>query len=107
MTIQPEQALENKLIEQLEGLKYQRVNIKDEADLLANMKAQLEKHNGVSLSQKEFAKVVNHLSKGSVFDKAKTLRDKYALEKEDGTVAYIEFLNIDHWCQNLFKSLTK
>jgi type I restriction enzyme R subunit len=103
MTIQPEQALENKLIEQLVGLKYQRVTIKDEADLLANMKAQLEKHNGVSLTQKEFAKVVNHLSKGSVFDKAKTLRDKFVLNKDDGTVAYLEFLNIDHWCQNLFQ----
>jgi type I restriction enzyme R subunit len=103
MTIQPEQALENKLIEQLEGLKYERVTIKDEADLLANLKLQIEKHNGITIAPKEFARIVNHLSKGSVFDKAKTLRDKYALEKDDGTVAYIEFMQQEHWCQNIFQ----
>ena len=103
MTIQPEQALENKLIEQLEGLKYERVTITDEADLLANMKVQLERHNNVSLTQKEFAKVVNHLSKGSVFDKAKTLRDKFVLNKEDGTTVYLEFIQQEHWCQNIFQ----
>ena len=103
MTTQPEQALENKLIEQLQGLKYQFVTIKGEADLLANLKAQLEKHNEISISTKEFARIVNHLSKGSVFDKAKTLRDKFVLNKEDGTVAYIEFIQQEHWCQNIFQ----
>lgn len=103
MTIQPEQALENKLIEQLQGLKYQFVTIKDEADLLANLKSQLEKHNGVSLTQKEFAQVINQLSKGSVFDKAKTLRDKFQLTKENGESIYIEFIQQEHWCQNTFQ----
>lgn len=103
MTIQPEQVLENKLIEQLEGLKYQRVTIKDESDLLANLKTQLEKHNGVSLTQKEFAQVINHLSKGSVFDKAKTLRDKFQLTKENGESIYLEFIQQEHWCQNTFQ----
>ncbi|KYG77161.1 type I restriction endonuclease subunit R [Roseivirga echinicomitans] len=103
MTIQPEQALENKLIEQLQGLKYQFVTIKDEGDLLANLKTQLEKHNGVSLTQKEFAQVINQLSKGSVFDKAKTLRDKFQLTKENGESIYLEFIQQEHWCQNIFQ----
>ena len=103
MTIQPEQILENKLIEQLKGLKYQYVTIKDEVDLLVNLKVQLEKHNGLTLTKKEFAQVINHLSKGSVFDKAKTLRDKFQLTKEDGESIYIEFIQQDHWCQNTFQ----
>lgn len=39
---------------------------------------------------------------GSKFDKAKKLRDRYALEREDGTV-YIKFLNQKDWCKNLFQ----
>jgi hypothetical protein len=41
------------------------------AAMHANLRAQLGKHNGVTLSDSEFAKVLNHLDKGNVFEKAK------------------------------------
>lgn len=100
---QPEAVLEANLVSQLIGLKYEPVSIKDEAELLANLKRQLEKHNQTTLSQTEFNRVLNHLSKGNVFEKAKILRDKFALSLDDGTTRYIEFLNSEHWCQNLFQ----
>lgn len=103
MTVQSEQALENNLIKQLQGMEYERVQIGDEPALLANLKFQLEKHNGITLSEKEFARVLNHLNKGNVFDRAKILRDKMHLVRDDGTSGYIEFINHKEWCQNQFQ----
>ncbi len=103
MTTQPEQVLENNLISQLVGLGHKSVTIKTEDDLLKNLKTQLEKHNKLSISDAEFDRVMIHLSKGNIFQKAKTLRDKYELIKDDGTKAYLEFLNQDFWCQNQFQ----
>ncbi len=103
MTTQPEQTLEDNLVQQLQTLGYDSVSITDQAELLANLKRQLEKHNDVQLSQRDFDKVVNHLNKGNVFDRAKTLRDKFQLTQEDGTSIYLEFLNVDHWCQNEYQ----
>jgi len=100
---QSEQVLEDNLIRQLTGLGYDFVPIRDEADLLANLKRQLEKHNGLSLTANEFSKILNHLDKGNVFDRAKTLRDKFQLTKDDGKSVYIEFLNLEHWCQNEYQ----
>ena len=67
------------------------------------LKTQLEKHNKISISESEFKRVLNHLNKGSVFEKAKILRDKFVLPCDDGTTKYIEFLDTEYWCQNLFQ----
>lgn len=103
MTHQSEQTLEDNLVKQLESLQYKFVQIKDEKDLLVNLKSQLEKHNKESFTEKEFKRILNHLNKGNVFEKAKILRDKMHLLKDDGTSTYIEFLNQEHWCQNQFQ----
>ncbi len=100
---QSEAVLENNLIKQLIKQGYEAVAISDEAALLANFRTQLEKHNEVTLSDTEFSRVLNHLNKGNVFEKAKILRDKFALLKEDGDTQYIEFLDSEHWCQNRFQ----
>jgi len=60
--------LENNLIDQLKKLEYDYVAIKDEKDLLANLKKQLEIHNNISLnntslSEREFERVLNHLNR--------------------------------------------
>lgn len=103
MSRQPEQVLENQLVAQLETLGYTKVLIKDEAALLANLKAQLEKHNGITFSKKEFERVLNTLSKGSVFEKSKTLRERQHLVRDNGDNLYFEFLNTEHWCQNQYQ----
>ena len=100
---QPEQVLEDNLVKQLQTLGYEAVTIKDEGDLLRNLKQQLEKHNSAQLSNDEFERVLIHLNKGNVFDRAETLRDKMEIIREDGSVLYLEFLNQEHWCQNEYQ----
>ena len=103
MTTQSEQVLEDNLVKQLTTLGYESVAIPDEAALLANLKTQLEKHNKVTLSEAEFEKVLNHLDKGNVFERAKTLRDRFHLARDDSTSLYLEFLNMEHWCRNEYQ----
>lgn len=101
---QSEQELEQNLVKRLTGLGYEPVNIKNSQDLRANLKTQLEKHNQIKISADEFQQIINHLDKGNnVFDKAKTLRDKMELKRDDGTTFYLEFLNIQDWCQNQYQ----
>lgn len=57
-TPQSEYSLEENLINQLQELGYNKVVIKDESYLTANLKAQLEKHNKTTLSDKEFKQVL-------------------------------------------------
>jgi len=103
MSKQSEAVLEQNLVTQLANLGYQKVVIKDEKALLANLKKQLEKHNETTFSKTEFNQILNHLNKGNVFEKAKTLRGKFEVTKENGETQYIEFLDSEHWCQNLFQ----
>ena len=103
MSKQSEAILEDNLVKQLITLEYEKVTIKDDMALEANLKTQLEKHNDFTMSESEFKRVLNHLNKGSVFERAKILRDKFVLPLDDGTTKYIEFLDSEHWCQNLFQ----
>lgn len=103
MAKQPEQILEEQLVAQLQRLGYGLVQLKDEKDLIGNLKQQLEKHNNIQFSKEEFEKVLNILSKGSVFEKAKTLREKQHIVKDNGDNLYFEFINSEHWCQNQFQ----
>ena len=50
MSIQPEVLLEYNLIKQLEKLKYEPIEIKDDKVLELNLKTQLEKHNKTTIS---------------------------------------------------------
>ncbi|MBK7764496.1 MAG: type I restriction endonuclease subunit R [Bacteroidetes bacterium] len=103
MSKQPEQILEEQLVAQLQKLGYGLVILKDEKELVSNLKQQLERHNNLSFSDKEFERVMNILSKGSVFEKAKTLREKQHITRDNGQDLYFEFINSDHWCQNQFQ----
>ena len=100
---QSEQELELDLIQRLRGSGYEAVQIRDSQELKANFKTQLEKHNNTQFSDLEFTSILNHLDKGNVFDRAKRLRDKMELSRDDGTTSYIKFLNTEHWCQNEYQ----
>ena len=103
MSLQSEAKLESELIKQLSSNGYDKVTIQNEDDLLANLKAQIETHNNLSLTEKEFLRVLNHLNKGNVFERAKILRDKMQLTKDDGTSVYLDFINQDDWSKNHFQ----
>jgi type I restriction enzyme R subunit len=103
MSYQSEATLENNLIEQLVSLGYQSVTIKDVHDLRRNLKKQLEIHNKITLSDLEFAQVLNKLDRGSVFERAGILRQKMDVIRDNGTVIYIELINQIEWCQNQYQ----
>ncbi len=103
MSKQPELVLEEQLVGQLQKLGYGLVYLKDENELISNLKSQLEKHNNIQFSDKEFERVMNILSKGSVFEKAKSLREKQHIVRDNGDNLYFEFINTEHWCQNQFQ----
>ncbi len=103
MSKQPELILEEQLIAKLHELGFALVAVNCEAELISNLKVQLEKHNKIAFSEQEFDKVLNILSKGSVFEKAKTLREKQHIIRDNGDNLYFEFVNIDQWCQNQYQ----
>lgn len=103
MTAQPEQILERNLIVQLERLGYKSVGIKDESELLLNLKNQLEKHNKVVISELEFKQILNQINKGNVFERAKILRDRVQYTNDLGENKTVELINQIHWCQNEFQ----
>lgn len=103
MTTQSEQTLENNLIVQLQDMKYERIAISNESAMVSNLKCQLEKHNKTTFSDNEFAKILNHLNKGNIFDRAKTLHDYMHLVRDDNNSFFVEFLNTREWCQNQFQ----
>ena len=109
MFTQSEYLLEEALLTQLQGMAYERVRIDDEAAMLANLKRQLEIHNGgITLTADEFERVLNHLNTGTIAERARILRDKFALKRDSagsqsGETVYISFLNCDDWCVNEFQ----
>lgn len=103
MTTQSEAVLEDNLVKQLQDLGYAKVVIKDEADLVSNLKTQLERHNDKKLSEQEFKQVLNHLSKGNIYQKSQTLRDKVEYTKDNGETGYLELINQVYWCKNIYQ----
>ena len=102
MAYQSEQELENKLVAQLAKQGFECVQITDTKSLRENLKAQLSKLNGFDISDTELKQIRNALAKGNVFDKAKILRDRLQINKDDGTTGYIRFL-VEDVKQNYFQ----
>lgn len=103
MPHQSEQQLEKNLIERLNRLGFESVQIEDSNALIKNIKSQLEKFNATEFSDAEFVKILNHLNKGDRFQKAKTLRDRFVLKRDDESERYVRFFNMDKWCQNEYQ----
>ncbi len=105
MTTQSEYELENALIAQLVGMEYEQVRIENDSDMRSNFKRQLEIHNkNIRLTASEFERVLNHLNTGTVFERAKLLRDKFVLKRDDGNeTVWLSFLNCEDWCMNEFQ----
>ena len=103
MTHQSEQQLEKELIEQLVRLGFQTVSIEHTDALHANLRSQLEKFNETKFSDAEFARILNHLNKGDRFNKAKTLRDRFALHRDDDSTFFLRFFNMEQWCKNEYQ----
>ena len=103
MTHQSEQQLEKTLIEQLERLGFSPIVLEDTNAMVANLKTQMERFNQTTLSTDEFTRILNHINKGDRFQKAKTLRDRFVLKRDDESYFYVRFFNMDQWCKNEYQ----
>jgi type I restriction enzyme R subunit len=102
--MESEDQLEKKLISQLKRQDFEEIDVKNISDIEKNLKIQLEKLNNISLSEKEFKTILNHLNKGGVFEKSKSLRDKYFLKRENNEEdIYINFFDFSSLEKNIFQ----
>jgi len=101
VTTQSEATLEKCLMDKLMDGGYERVKISDEYGLKDNLKSQIERFNKIELTDDEFNKILLHLESGTIFDKAKKLRDKYAIKRED-EVIYVDFFQFKRTTKNIF-----
>ncbi len=103
-----ESRLEEKLINQLIKQGYKKVQIDTVKDLERNFREQINEHNKFRLeekplSDKEFERLMIKISGKGVFQSAKELRQLQDIQRDDGTIAYIELFNSREWCQNIFQ----
>lgn len=106
MGYQSEAELELQFIDQLNKQGYSTVSIPDYDTLVENFKVQFEAFNADKLDKpitdKEWERILNLMLGKSVFQSAKILRDKFVLEREDGTKVYLSFFSNDH-TKNIFQ----
>ncbi len=103
-----EAKLEEKLIDQLVKQGYKKVQVDTVEDLERNFRNQINEHNKYRLdekplSDKEFERLMIKISGKGVFQSAKELRQLQDIQRDDGTIAYIELFNTRDWCQNIFQ----
>ena len=96
--------IEYGFIGKLQGLKYEyRPDIRDRAALERNFREKFETLNRVHLSDGEFARLLEDIVTPDVFTAARTLRERNAFTRDDGTPLNYTLVNIRDWCKNTFE----
>jgi len=99
-----EAQIERELISKLQELKYEyRPDIQDRLALEKNFRKKFEELNRVTLSDSEFARLLEKIVTADVFAAAKSLRDRDTIERDDGTPLNYMLVNIRDWCKNSFE----
>ena len=99
-----EEQVEYGFIGKLQGLKYEyRPDIRDRASLERNFRDKFEALNRVRLSDGEFARLLDEIVTADVYTAARTLRERNAFTREDGTPLNYTLVNIKDWCKNSFE----
>jgi len=100
--------IEDAFIEKLRGLKYTcRPDIHDRASLEKNFREKFEELNRVSLTDAEFARLLDEIITPDVYTAAKTLRGINAFTRDDGTPLNFTLVNIKDWCKNHFEVVSQ
>ena len=96
-----ENDIESEFLLKLEGLKYTlRSDIKDRASLERNFRQKFEALNGVKLTDTEFQRLLDEIITPDVFVASRTLRERNAFTRDDGTPLNYTLVNIKDWCKN-------
>ncbi|RLQ89281.1 type I restriction endonuclease subunit R [Notoacmeibacter ruber] len=103
-----ERRLEDDLISKLKDLKYTyRDDIRDKATLDANFREKFQELNRVKLSDGEFKRLIEDIIKPNVYEAARTLRNREAFIRDDGTPLNYTLVNIKDWCKNQFEVVSQ
>ena len=103
-TITPERELEDALIGKLRDLKYEyRSDIRDREALDANFREKFESLNRVTLTDPEFQRLLDQIVTPDVYEAARSLRNREAFVRDDGTPLNYTLVNIKDWCKNTFE----
>lgn len=107
MAYQSEAQLEEQLVNQLEKQNYTHTVLADYNALINNFRMQFgifnkDKLAGKPLSEKEWERILNYINGKSVFESAKILRDKFQIERDDGTKPYFRLLSND-FTENIYQ----
>ena len=104
----PERQLEDQLIEKLRGLKYEYcADIRDRAALEKNFREKFEALNHVQLTDGEFQRLLDEIITPDVFTAARTMRERNAFTRDDGTPLNFTLVNIKDWCKNTFEVINQ
>ena len=100
----PERDLEEALVTRLRDLKYEyRPDIRDRATLEANFREKFEALNRVTLTDGEFQRLLDEIVTPDVYKAARSLRNREAFSRDDGTPLNYTLVNIKDWCKNSFE----
>ncbi len=104
----PERQLEETLITKLQDLKYEyRPDISDRATLEANFREKFEALNRVTLTDGEFQRLLDEIVTPDVYEAARSLRNREAFIRDDGTPLNYTLVNIKDWCKNHFEVINQ
>ena len=99
-----ESLIEQKLIEKLTDLKYTyRSDIRTRDALEDNFRRKFEALNRVSLTDREFDRLLEQIVTPDVFMASNILRGRNTFERDDGTPLHYTLVNIRDWCKNDFE----
>ena len=100
----PERDLEDALIAKLGDLKYEhRSDIRDRALLEANFREKFEALNRVKLTDGEFKRLLDKIVTSDVYEASRSLHNREAVMRDDGTPLNYTLVNIKNWCNNAFE----
>ncbi len=99
-----EEQIEYGFIGKLQDLKYAyRSDIRDRLALERNFREKFETLNRVHLSDGEFTRLLEDIVTPDVFTAARTLRERNAFTRDDGTPLNYTLVNLKDWCKNTFE----
>jgi type I restriction enzyme, R subunit len=103
-----EDVIEYGFIGTLQRLKYEyRRDITDRATLEKNFREKFEVLNRVSLTDSEFARLLDEIVTDDVFTAARTLRAMNSFTRDDETPLNYTLVNIKDWCKNTFEVINQ
>lgn len=100
--------IEADFIQTLIRLKYTyRPDIHDRNALESNFREKFQQLNAVTLSDSEFARLLDKIISPDVFKSAQTLRTINDFERDDGTPLNFTLVNIKDWCKNDYEVVSQ